>query len=120
MNTIGTLFLNIDQAYFDIPSFSLTNTMYINDTIINQLINYYSNIISNQIFSVFGSLNIIGNPKQFISSIKAGINELINESFNGFSHFIYKGVLSLGRYSLWGMLNTFDKFIGGFSIIIIL
>lgn len=117
IKTIGTLLLNIDQANVNIKSVSMNDIIDYSESIINKIILDYTPLILSQIHLLIGSLNIIGNPLQLLGSIKTGIAQLMDESFKGITNGIKIGIISLFCHSLWGLLNTMEKLLGGFSII---
>lgn len=116
IKTIGTLLLNIDQANLNIEEVSLKDIIDYSESIANRIILDYTPLIISQIHLLFASLNIIGNPLQLFGSIKTGLAQLMDESVKGVTNGIKVGIISFFCHSMWGILNTLEKVIGGFSI----
>jgi vacuolar protein sorting-associated protein 13A/C len=54
------------------------------DSITNKLVTHYKRTCINQLYKVFGSLNIIGNPMSLFRNISTGVKDLTEKPARGF------------------------------------
>ena len=85
----------------------------------NKLIAHYKSSVLKQLYKIFGSLNIIGNPVSLFRNISTGIKDLKDKPAEGFvegplefGKGLAEGTTSLIAHSVGGALNSVEKVTG--------
>lgn len=72
MSAIGVVVSNIEDAPIRLSGMAITNCIDTADGITSKIVSRYKGDVINQLYKVFGSLNIIGNPMGLLRSISTG------------------------------------------------
>ena len=90
--------------------------------ITQKIISRYKGDVVTQLYKVFGSLNIIGNPMGLLRNISTGFQDLATKPAKGFVHGpaefglgILEGTGSLVAHSVGGAFNSLSKITGTVS-----
>ena len=76
LSTVGIVISNIDNATIEMTGISIDDCIDTLDSISNQLIAHYKQTCIRQLYKIFGSLNIIGNPLSLFRNISTGFKDL--------------------------------------------
>lgn len=75
---------NIDNAPITMTGIAIDDCIDTLDSITGQLIAHYKQTCINQLYKIFGSLNIIGNPLSLFRNISTGFKDLTTKPAEGF------------------------------------
>ena len=100
---IGNIFTHITDYNLYLPSFYYTDVFTDASMLVNQLKNAYISQFKKRIFKIVGSLDILGNPTGYASSIGQGFLEIFEAPRRGLIH----GPLGFGG----GVAKGFGTFI---------
>ena len=100
---IGNIFTHITDYNLYLPSLYYTDVFTDIYTLGSQLVNSYLNQLKRRIFKIIGSLDIIGNPTGYATSISKGFLEIFEAPRRGLIH----GPLGFGE----GVAKGFGTFI---------
>lgn len=113
---------NIDGAPIVMNGIEITDCIDTVETITSELISRYKSDFTAQLYKVFGSLNIIGNPMSLFKNISTGIRDLKDKPAQGFvngpAEFglgIAEGTRSLIAHSVGGAFNSLSGITGTVS-----
>jgi vacuolar protein sorting-associated protein 13A/C len=109
IQAFGVAFTNIEEAIITITGITLSNSYETIDGIINKLVVHYKRNFFNEVYKVFGSLNIIGNPMGLFNNITTGLTDLIQRPVEG----AVKGPIELGRGIVSGTHSLVSHTVGG-------
>ncbi|EGR30928.1 PH domain protein [Ichthyophthirius multifiliis] len=119
---LGVAFANIDEAPLSLSGIKLINCFETIPGISNKLMAHYKNQAITQIFKVFGSLNVIGNPVGLFKNISTGVIDLVEKPAEGFAKGplegglgIAQGAGSLLKNTMAGAFNSVNKITGSIS-----
>ena len=100
---IGNIFTHISDYNLYLPSLYFTDVFTDIDSLAKQLKNAYLSQIKRRIFKIIGSLDILGNPTSYATSISKGFLEIFEAPRKG----LIQGPLGFGE----GVAKGFGKFI---------
>ena len=100
---IGNIFTHITDYNLYLPSLYYTDVFSDTYTLGSQLFNSYLNQLKRRIFKIIGSLDVIGNPTGYATSISKGFLEIFEAPRRGLIH----GPLGFGE----GVAKGFGTFI---------
>lgn len=85
----------------------------------SKLVEHYKSSVLRQLYKIFGSLNIIGNPVSLFRNISTGFRDLKDKPAEGlvegpleFGMGLAEGTSSLIAHSVGGALNSVEKVTG--------
>ena len=100
----------------------IANCIDTSEGITQKIISRYKGDVVTQLYKVFGSLNIIGNPMGLLRNISTGFEDLATKPAKGFvqgpAEFgkgIIEGTGSLVAHSVGGAFNSLSKITGTVS-----
>ena len=73
----GVAFTNIEEAHITLKGITLSNSYETVEGVVGKLVVHYKRNFFNEVYKIFGSLNIIGNPMGLLNNITTGLNDLI-------------------------------------------
>lgn len=76
LNALGVVITNIEDAPIVLYGIELNDCTDTMQGIQNKLISHYKGSVLGQLYKVFGSLNIIGNPVSLFRNISTGIKDM--------------------------------------------
>ena len=100
---IGNIFTHITDYNLYLPSLYYTDVFTDKNTLITQLTNTYLSELKKRIFKIVGSLDILGNPTSYATSIGQGFLEIFEAPRRG----LINGPLGFGE----GVAKGFGTFI---------
>lgn len=113
LNALGVVITNIEDAPIVLDGISLNDC---NDTmqgINSKLMAHYKSSVVSQLYKIFGSLNILGNPVSLFRNISTGFQDLKEKPADGFvegplefGKGLAEGTSSLIIHSVGGALNS--------------
>lgn len=109
IQAFGIAFTNLEEAMLTLKGITLTNSYDTLNGLVNKLIVHYKRNFFNEIYKIFGSLNIIGNPLGLFNNITTGLTDLIARPVQG----AVEGPLELGRGIVSGTHSLFAHTLGG-------
>lgn len=119
VNALGVVITNIEGAPIIFDGIVINDCV---DTVqgINQkLMEHYKGSVMRQLYKVFGSLNILGNPVSLFRNISTGFKDLKDKPAEGFvqgplefGKGLAEGTSSLIAHSVGGALNSVSKVTG--------
>lgn len=122
MSTFGIVISNIDNAPFEMTGIEISDCIDTVPSITAKLVAHYKRTCVNQLYKVFGSLNILGNPLNLFRNISTGVRDLKEKPAQGFvngpAEFglgIVEGTGSLVAHSVGGAFNSISKVTGTVS-----
>jgi vacuolar protein sorting-associated protein 13A/C len=75
---------NIEDAPIRLSGMKITNCIDTSEGITNKIISRYKGDVVNQLYKIFGSLNIIGNPMGLLRNISTGFQDFSKKPAQGF------------------------------------
>ena len=81
LKAIGLAVTNLDHVPLFLGEFSIADSIFTTAALKSRIIHHYSTEGIRQIYKIFGSLDIIGNPIKVFNRIGAGLNDLFFEPF---------------------------------------
>ncbi len=93
LNALGVVITNIEDAPIVLDGIILNDCTDTMQGINNKLIAHYKNSVLKQLYKIFGSLNIIGNPVSLFRNISTGFKDLKEKPAEGF----VEGPLEFGK-----------------------
>ena len=122
MSTFGIVISNIDNAPFEMTGIEINDCIDTVPSITAKLIAHYKRTCISQLYKVFGSLNILGNPLNLFRNISTGVKDLKEKPAQGFvngpAEFglgIVEGTGSFVAHSVGGAFNSISKVTGTVS-----
>lgn len=110
---------NIDNSPIALEGIKIDNCVDTVAGIQHKIVEHYLASIKTQIYKVFGSMNIIGNPISLFKNISTGIQAFKDKPSEGFvegplefGRGIADGTTSLIVHSIGGALNSVEKVTG--------
>lgn len=76
INALGVVITNIEGAPITLEGISLSNCIDTLQGIQQKLMEHYKSTVLKQLYKIFGSLNIIGNPVSLFKNISTGFKAL--------------------------------------------
>ncbi len=76
INALGVVITNIENAPIKFDGIDISNCIDTVGGIQQKLLAHYKSSVMKQLYKVFGSLNIIGNPVSLFKNISAGVKAL--------------------------------------------
>jgi vacuolar protein sorting-associated protein 13A/C len=79
MNALGVVATSIEGASIELDGIDIENCVDSLQGLNNKLIKHYKSSVIKQLYKIFGSLNIIGNPVSLFKNISTGFTDLKNK-----------------------------------------
>lgn len=86
MSAVGIVVSNIEDAPIRLSGMAITNCIDTAEGITSKIVSRYKGDVINQLYKIFGSLNIIGNPMGLLRSISTGFEDFSKKPARGFVH----------------------------------
>ncbi|KNC77010.1 hypothetical protein SARC_10515 [Sphaeroforma arctica JP610] len=114
LRSIGGSVSNITRAPIMLKSVEVTQTMTTTNLFANQIGRHYRRVGLQQIYKVFGSVELLGNPVATVNEVAFGFTSFGSQISKGaksghLNYGIAGGFRTLGAYSLSGVLGAFVR-----------
>lgn len=105
----GVAFTNIEEAHITLKGITLSNSYETVEGVVGKLVIHYKRNFFNEVYKIFGSLNIIGNPMGLFNNITTGLTDLIARPVEG----AVQGPFELGKGIVSGTHSLVSHTVGG-------
>lgn len=113
---IGHTVMNINNVPMKMDSFKKNDCTFIERDFLPLLYYHFYHQVTRKLVQLLGSMNLLGNPIEFVSNVNRGFQSFIQESSKGakegpvqFINGLGKGTKNLMKKTTYGLLNSVER-----------